>query len=130
MVRVGAGPDQQNAPGDDTAGAQDYRGVTFVFDLDGTLCDTDGREYSRAHPKRDRIELVNDLYRRGARIIVDTARGSGTNENWQAKTEAQLKGWGLKFHRVRTGIKFAGDFYIDDKAQSDREFFNDRRRID
>ena len=126
MVRLGAGPDQQNAPGDDTAGAQDYRGVTFVFDLDGTLCHTSGRDYSAAVPIRERINIVNRLYHAGARIVVDTARGSGTNENWQAKTEAQLKGWGLKFHRVRTGIKFAGDFYIDDKAVTDHDFFQER----
>jgi hypothetical protein len=38
-----------------------------------------------------------------------------------------LRGWGVKFHEVRTGVKLPGDFYIDDKAVTDREFFDAKR---
>jgi histidinol phosphatase-like enzyme len=127
MVRQREGADQQDAPGGDAPGAQDHRGTTYVFDLDGTLCQTTGRNYAAAAPIPERIALVNRLYHAGARILIDSARGSGTGRDWQQATVEQLRGWGVKFHEVRTGVKLPGDFYIDDKAVTDREFFHAKR---
>jgi hypothetical protein len=101
----------------------DHRGDTYVFDLDGTLCDTRGRNYADAIPSRDRIAHVNRLHDAGARILIDSARGSVTGENWQERTEAQLAAWGVSYDRLRTGVKFFGDLYIDDKAITSGMFF-------
>lgn len=96
---------------------------TYVFDLDGVLCDTDGRDYMNAKPRPRHIAKVNSLYQLGHTILIDSARGSVTGEDWQERTEAQLKDWGVMFHRVRTGVKFYGDVYVDDKAVDDYDFF-------
>jgi len=99
----------------------------YCFDLDNTLCKTkffDGRHYyMEAEPIRERIEMVNKLYDQGHIIIIETSRGSGSGVNWFQDTVKQLTSWGLRFHTVRTGVKFAADFYIDDKGINGQVFF-------
>ena len=98
--------------------------MTYVFDLDGTLCITKGREYRDAKPLMHRIATVNALYDAGHRIMIDSARGSLTKQDWAAVTEAQLSLWGVKYHACRVGVKFYGDVYVDDNAVSLSEFFD------
>ncbi len=95
----------------------------YVFDLDGTLCETTGREYLSARPYLDRIAQVNALYDEGHTIIIDSARGAVTTALWQKHTEEQLDRWGVKRHQTRTGKKIYGDVYVDDKAIHADEFF-------
>lgn len=97
----------------------------YCFDLDGTLAKAapDGRSYDATRPIPERIAIVNQLFDDGHHIIVDSARGTVSGENWQQRTAEQLKAWGLKYHELRTGVKVFADFYIDDRALSDREFF-------
>tara|TARA_B100000575_G_C23137302_1_gene661010 strand:- start:593 stop:886 length:294 start_codon:yes stop_codon:yes gene_type:complete len=97
--------------------------MIYVFDLDGTLCDTKGTIYEEATPIIDRIVRVNELYDEGHTIIIDTARGCGSGKNWFYFTVEQLKGWGLKFHTLRTGVKFGADVFVDDKGFNDKTFF-------
>ena len=59
----------------------------------------------------------------GNYIIIETARGFWTKRNWYCETYDQLTRWGLKFHELRTGVKYAADYYIDDKAINSEEFF-------
>lgn len=96
----------------------------YVFDLDGTLCKTDGNVYERSKPIKGRIDYVNQLYDQGNTIIIDTARGCVSGKNWWYFTVDQLKSWGLKFHTLRTGVKFGGDIFIDDRGFNDKDFFN------
>ena len=70
-----------------------------------------------------KIEIVNKLYDSGNYIIIDSARGSGTGKYWTKATADQLQRWGVRYHKVRCGHKFAADHYIDDKALSDIDFF-------
>ena len=52
--------------------------MKYVVDIDGTICDWEpGREYSLAHPNRDRIAKLNQLYDEGHHITYLTARGMG-----------------------------------------------------
>lgn len=97
---------------------------TYCFDLDDTLCITEGMNYNLAIPIQERINIVNKLYDEGNYIIIDSARGSGTGKYWTKTTSEQLDQWGVKYHKVRCGHKFAADYYIDDKALSDTDFFN------
>lgn len=97
--------------------------MIYVFDLDGTLCETEGRNYAEAKPVTSRIDAVNRLYAEGHTIIVDTARGSVTGEDWWRRTFAQLVRWGLHFHELRTGKKFYANYYIDDSGVHADEFF-------
>ncbi len=101
---------------------------TSVIDLDHTLCDTikdsNGRwMYFDAQPYYDRIDRVNELWEAGNRIIIETARGCNSKINYYEDTFDQLRSWGLKFDSLRTGVKFAADYYIDDKAINSEDFF-------
>jgi len=103
--------------------------MIYVFDLDNTLCDTKKKEdgnwdYMNALPFKNRIDTVNDLYEKGHRIIIETARGCVSKKNWYEQTYHQLIGFGLKFHELRAGVKFNADFFIDDKAINSNDFFN------
>jgi FMN phosphatase YigB (HAD superfamily) len=102
--------------------------MIYVFDLDNTLCDTqkksDGNwDYINAKPFEDRIKKVNTLYDDGNYIIVETARGCISKKNWYEQTYNQLINFGLKFHELRTGVKFNADYFIDDKAINSETFF-------
>jgi hypothetical protein len=96
---------------------------TFCFDLDDTLCKTNGCDYDNSQPYIERINLVNKLYNEGHTIFIDSARGSGTGIYWTTKTKKQLDSWGLKYHKVRCGRKFAADIYVDDKAFNSEDYF-------
>ena len=99
--------------------------MVYCFDLDGTLCNTDGNNYKDSTPKKKRIELVNTLYEDGHTILIDTARGCVSGKNYFFFTMEQLKSWGVKFHTLRTGVKFGADIFIDDKGIKDQRFFKD-----
>lgn len=94
----------------------------YCFDLDGTLCTNSDGDYETAQPFNERIRMVNLLYDSGNRILIFTARGSTTGIDWRLITENQLIKWNVKYHELIFGKPFA-DFYIDDKALSDSDFF-------
>ena len=98
--------------------------MIYCFDLDNTLCLTESNIYEESKPIKDRIEIVNRLYEEGNTIIIDTARGCASGKNWWYFTVEQLKGWGVKFHTLRTGIKFGADIFVDDRAFNDKDFFD------
>lgn len=99
--------------------------MVYCFDLDGTLCNTDDNNYKDSTPKKKRIEIVNTLYEDGHTILIDTARGCVSGKNYFFFTMEQLKSWGVKFHTLRTGVKFGADIFIDDKGIKDQRFFKD-----
>jgi len=99
--------------------------MIYCFDLDGTLCNTEEGDYENSTPIKDRVSLVNKLYDAGNIIYIETARGSVTGKNWLIQTQTQLDSWGLKHHKLRVGIKFAADVFVDDKGMSDGDFFKE-----
>lgn len=100
--------------------------MIYVFDLDNTLCVTHESEYINSQPITERINKVNKLYDEGHTIIIETARGCISGKNWWYFTSNQLNLWGLKYHTLRTGVKWNGDFFIDDRAINDKDFFESR----
>jgi hypothetical protein len=107
--------------------------MTYVFDIDGTICTISDGEYNNAKPLQSRIDVVNQLYEEGHTIHFQTARGMGRTDNspiyaerlFKKLTEKQLADWGVKYHKLFMG-KPAGDIYIDDKGEKDENFFNTR----
>jgi|TARA_B100000131_G_C17818713_1_gene492815 hypothetical protein len=103
--------------------------MTYVFDIDGTLCTNTDGDYLKAEPLYDRIELVNVLAKRN-KIVLYTARGMGRHKNNAQKaieefyelTKKQLEDWGVQYDQLFLG-KPAGDYYIDDKGIKDDAFF-------
>lgn len=101
--------------------------MIYCFDLDNTLCLTKSNIYEESKPIKERIETVNRLYEEGNTIIIDTARGCVSGKNWWYFTVEQLKRWGVKFHTLRTGIKFGADIFVDDRAFNDKDFFDGKQ---
>ena len=105
--------------------------MTYVFDIDGTLCTLSDGVYENAEPVSYRIKKVNELYNSGHTIILNTARGMGRTKNnsllaesmFREITEKQLEEWGVKYHKLFMG-KPSGDLYIEDKGERDEDFFD------
>jgi capsule biosynthesis phosphatase len=98
--------------------------MRIVFDLDGTLCSqTQSGKYHESEPFVDIIKYVNKLYDDGHVIIIQSARGMGSNcgnigkayNQWYSMTEKQLDKWGVKYNELLLGKPYA-DVYIDDRA--------------
>lgn len=95
----------------------------FCFDIDNTICTTNGINYKNSQPKKKIINTINKLYDDGNTIKIYTARYMGrnkdnvkrANEQGYNFTKRQLKNWGLKFHKLFLG-KPSADIYIDDKS--------------
>lgn len=104
--------------------------MTYVFDIDGTICTDTNGSYELAKPYKNRISKINELYDQGNKIIFQTARGMGRHHNkrdlayldFYELTENQLSDWGVKHHGLFLG-KPAADVYIDDKGEKDVDFF-------
>ena len=104
--------------------------MKYVFDIDGTICNSIDGDYENATPIQRRIDRINRLHQEGNKIIFQTARGMGRSDNSPAYahsafyelTRAQLIEWGVKFDGLFLG-KPAGDIYIDDKGIKDEDFF-------
>ena len=99
--------------------------MIYCFDLDGTLCITEGSDYINSVPIQERIDRVNGLFESGHIIWIDSARGSTSGKNYLDMTQKQLSIWGIKFHKLRTGVKFNADVFIDDKGILDISFFEE-----
>lgn len=97
---------------------------TYCFDIDGTLFETHGDIYASSTPIMRRIDKLNELHRAGNRIILLTARGSKTGIDWSVFTREQMLGAGISFDELHSSKPYA-DFYVDDKAITDRDFFGD-----
>ena len=99
--------------------------MIYCFDLDGTLCHTEGSDYMNSVPMQERIDVVNRLFDEDNTILIDTARGSGSGINWLDETKEQLERWKVKHHKLRVRVKFHADVFIDDKGISDKDFFGE-----
>jgi len=100
----------------------------IAFDLDDVLCKRDTDEgkvekYFTCHPVQDMINICNECYDGGYRIIIYTARGmtsfKGNHhdiyDSLYELTKNQLNEWGVKYHKLVMG-KLHYDLLIDDKA--------------
>ncbi|MCI0724194.1 MAG: hypothetical protein L0338_35320, partial [Acidobacteria bacterium] len=91
---------------------------TFVFDIDGIVATAvPTLQYDKAGPNPEVIRVINFLYQQGHRIILFTARGSLTGQDWATLTRQQMAAWGVQYHELRFG-KPAADYYLDDKLLS------------
>lgn len=103
---------------------------TYIFDLDNTLCKTEGNNYYHAIPIEERIRTVNQLYNDGNKIVIHTARGMTTCEGHVGKvyamhyyqTKNQLQEWGVEYNELVLG-KLSGDIWVDDRGINDKDFF-------
>ena len=100
-----------------------YRDKKLCFDIDGVIATiTPDNDYSKAAPARNVINLINELYDNGNKIILFTARGSETGLDWKNLTENQMKTWGVRYHELKFG-KPGADIFIDDRALNIKDLF-------
>ena len=86
----------------------------LAFDIDGVICNTLGSDYKNSKPNKEAIEKINNLYDKGNKIIIFTARFMGrTNNNYQEAyklgykfTLNQLQSWNLKFNELSSSLLF------------------------
>lgn len=95
---------------------------TYCFDIDDTICKTEGTDYKNSKPISSRINQVNSLKQKGNIIIFYTARGFLSGKDLYEFTFNQLKSWGVSFDELHLG-KPAADYYIDDKSVDYFEWF-------
>ena len=96
---------------------------TYAFDIDGVICKSIDGNYSKSKPNKNAIEKINELYSKGNKVIIFTARYMGRTKNnaekakmlGYEKTFQQLKSWEVNFHELLMG-KPSFDILIDDKA--------------
>ncbi|MEX3745389.1 MULTISPECIES: acylneuraminate cytidylyltransferase family protein [Lysinibacillus] len=87
----------------------------FVFDIDGVIAEfREDLDYRFATPNKKMINIINQLYDAGNKIILFTARGYVTKQDWREVTAKQMVDWGLKYHELLFG-KPNADYYVDDK---------------
>ena len=99
-----------------------YKTKVICFDIDGVICNNTWGNYSQAKPKKLAINKINDLYEKGNKIILFTARFMGKNNESEVKayedgyqfTKKQLANWGVKYHKLKMG-KPSYDIIVDDK---------------
>jgi hypothetical protein len=96
--------------------------MKYIVDIDNTICETQGGDYTNSKPLLDRIAKINELYDSGHEIHYWTARGSNSGVDWLHLTLQQLKTWGCKYTTAKTG-KPAYDVWIDDKAITAEQYF-------
>jgi len=96
---------------------------TICFDIDGCLCSQTDGDYGKAVPNQKAIAVVNRLFNKGCKIILNTSRFMGrTGDNAKEAydqgydlTKEQLKNWGVLYHELWLG-KPRTDIIIDDRA--------------
>jgi len=96
--------------------------MTYIFDIDNTICKTKGSDYVNAIPINKRIKKVNQLHYLGHIIILKTCRGATSGIDWESLTRKQLQDWGIKYHKLLMWKVFY-DKIIDDRAENSDSFF-------
>ena len=106
---------------------------TIVVDIDDTISFTYNRDFDNSVPNQPVIDKINELYDKGWKIILFTARGGKSCNTLEEKelkyrdiTERWLEKHNVKYHRLMFG-KPNADYYVDDKNISIDEFV--RRRV-
>ena len=96
--------------------------MIIYIDIDETICETPkSRDYAKAIPLQENIEMANKLFEEGNSVIYWTARGTGTGIDWSDLTKSQLAIWGARYHDLKFG-KPVYDLFIDDKNMNVRDW--------
>lgn len=103
---------------------------TIVVDIDDTICYTENRNFDNSIPNIEVINKINELYNKGWKIVLYTARGAKSCNTLEEKeqkykdiTEKWLEKNNVKYNELVFG-KMNADYYIDDKNMSIEEFLN------
>ena len=98
--------------------------MTFLFDVDGTICTTQGTDYASTTPIPEMVDTIRELHAAGHTIYFFTARGfiggPPRVKTMLRMTRKQLATWGVPFDGVYS--KPHCDLLVDDKAVNVADF--------
>lgn len=114
-------------------GSEARGGMRLIVDVDGTLTyDDSGIPYSERVPRADVIARINELHRRGARIIIYSARNMRTykgnlgliNKNTLPVLMDWLERHGVCYDEIYMGKPWCGTdgFYIQSRSLRPNRF--------
>lgn len=114
----------------------EYEGLSFIFDIDGTICPIKGKDekYEDLVPFPEMVEKIREYKKGGARIILFTSRNMNTykgnigmiNANTAKIILAWLDKWDIPYDEIIYGKPWPGHkgFYVDDRTIRPNEFLN------
>lgn len=112
-----------------------YR-LTFVFDIDGTICPIKKKDekYEDLVPYKKIVDKIIEYHNAGAKIILYTSRNMNTyngnigliNANTSKVLYAWLDKWHIPYDEIVFGKVWPGHngFYVDDRTIRPNEFLN------
>jgi capsule biosynthesis phosphatase len=110
--------------------------LTFIFDIDGTLCPIKGTDerYEDMVPYAEMVERIREYKKQGARIVLFTSRNMNTyngnigliNANTAKVILEWLMKWDIPYDEIIYGKPWPGHngFYVDDRTVRPDEFLN------
>lgn len=114
----------------------EYEGLSFIFDIDGTICPIKKKEeeYADLVPYPEIVEKIREYKNGGAKIILFTSRNMNTykgnigmiNANTAKVILAWLDKWDIPYDEIIYGKPWPGHkgFYVDDRTIRPDEFLN------
>lgn len=111
-----------------------YEGLSFVFDIDGTICPIKEKEerYEDLRPFPEMIQKLREYHSGGAKIVLHTSRNMNSykgnvgriNANTAKVLLAWLDQWEIPYDEIYYGKPWPGHFgfYVDDRAVRPDEF--------
>lgn len=111
-----------------------YEGLTFCFDIDGTLCPIKKKEeeYIDLVPYKEMIDKLREYKEGGAKIVLFTSRNMNSyngnigliNANTAKVLLKWLNKWDIPYDEIIYGKPWPGHhgFYVDDRTIRPDEF--------
>ena len=111
-----------------------YEGLTFCFDIDGTLCPIKKKEeeYIDLVPYREMVDKLREYKEGGAKIVLFTSRNMNSyggnigliNANTAKVLLKWLEKWDIPYDELIYGKPWPGHkgFYVDDRTVRPDEF--------
>ena len=112
----------------------EYEGLSFIFDIDGTLCPIKSADekYEDLVPYEAMVEKIRYYKEKGAKIILFTSRNMNTykgnmgliNANTAKLILKWLEKWNIPYDEIIYGKPWPGHkgFYVDDRTIRPDEF--------
>ncbi len=110
--------------------------LTFVFDIDGTICPIKkpDEKYEDLVPYEDVVNKIRAYHKEGSRIVLFTSRNMRTydgnlgliNTHTAPILLSWLAKWNVPYDEIIYGKPWPGKFgfYVDDRAVRPDEFMN------
>ena len=111
-----------------------YEGLTFCFDIDGTLCPIKKKdeEYIDLVPFKEMVDKLKEYKEGGAKIVLFTSRNMNSyggnigliNANTAKVLLKWLDKWEIPYDEIIYGKPWPGHkgFYVDDRTVRPNEF--------